>query len=192
MDNYLIPKKTEPIFENWYIVRQFLDQDEIIKFKDDMSSLEWNPATTVGETEGYRDSEIKWVPKYNSPKFGWLYKKIWKWAKIANDDLWHFDILGFKDAPQYTKYEFPTGHYDWHMDIMGEGINHRKISLVCPLNSSFEGGQLEFKHGDTEQIIELGLGDAVLFPSFYLHRLTRITSGTRESLVQWISGKPYK
>ena len=78
------------------------------------------------------------------------------------------------------------------MDIMGSGINHRKVSFVCELGTNFQGGKLQFKTGAGHQEIDLNYGDAVLFPSFYLHRVTPLTKGTRESLVQWISGKPYK
>ena len=36
------------------------------------------------------------------------------------------------------------------------------------------------------------LGAAVIFPSFYLHRITPITKGTRKSFVLWVGGEPYK
>lgn len=192
MDNYSVPKSKEVVFENWYIVRQFLLPEDIIFYKQSMSGLNWDESSTVGDTDNYRNSWVKWTPKYQGDKFNWLYERIWNWTNIANDELWNFDLIGFKDSPQYTKYESPGGKYDWHMDIMGSGINHRKVSFVCELGTNFEGGKLQFKTGAGHQEIDLNYGDAVLFPSFYLHRVTPLTKGTRESLVQWISGKPYK
>ena len=192
MDNYSVPKSKEVVFENWYIVRKFLLPEDIIFYKQSMSGLNWDESSTVGDTDNYRNSWVKWTPKYQGDKFNWLYERIWNWTNIANDELWNFDLIGFKDSPQYTKYESPGGKYDWHMDIMGSGINHRKVSFVCELGTNFEGGKLQFKTEAGHQEIDLNYGDAVLFPSFYLHRVTPLTKGTRESLVQWISGKPYK
>ncbi len=192
MDNYSVPKSKEVVFENWYIVRKFLLPEDIIFYKQSMSGLNWDESSTVGDTDNYRNSWVKWTPKYQGDKFNWLYERIWNWTNIANDELWNFDLIGFKDSPQYTKYESPGGKYDWHMDIMGSGINHRKVSFVCELGTNFQGGKLQFKTGAGHQEIDLNYGDAVLFPSFYLHRVTPLIKGTRESLVQWISGKPYK
>ena len=80
------------------------------------------------------------------------------------------------------------------MDIVGPGINHRKISAIVQLNdnSEFEGGKLEFLLGKDTIEIEMWKGRCILFPSFYLHRVTPILKGERKSLVQWISGAPYK
>ena len=192
MDNYSVPKSKEVIFQNWYIVRQFLLPEDVIYYKQSMSDIDWQESATVGHTDNYRNSWVKWTPKYQGEKFQWLYERIWNWTNIANDELWNFDLIGYKDAPQFTRYESPGGKYDWHMDIFGPGINHRKVSFVCELGTNFEGGKLQFKTGAGHEEIDLNYGDAVLFPSFYLHRVTPLTEGTRESLVQWISGKPYK
>jgi PKHD-type hydroxylase len=35
-------------------------------------------------------------------------------------------------------------------------------------------------------------GSALLFPSYMLHRVTPVTSGTRKSLVLWVGGNPYR
>ena len=35
-------------------------------------------------------------------------------------------------------------------------------------------------------------GTLILFPSFILHEVTPVTKGERNSLVSWITGKPFK
>ena len=35
-------------------------------------------------------------------------------------------------------------------------------------------------------------GTIVVFPSFIMHRVTPITKGTRQSIVGWVSGPPFK
>ena len=35
-------------------------------------------------------------------------------------------------------------------------------------------------------------GAAVIFPAFYLHRITPVTKGVRKSFVLWVGGEPYR
>ena len=49
-----------------------------------------------------------------------------------------------------------------------------------------------FKIGNEDIPIELGIGDAVFFPSWVSHAVKPVESGTRESIVSWISGQPFR
>ena len=40
--------------------------------------------------------------------------------------------------------------------------------------------------------VELSKGSLVVFPSYYRHRVTPVTKGTRYSLVVWNLGQPYR
>ena len=35
-------------------------------------------------------------------------------------------------------------------------------------------------------------GDLILFPSYTLHEVKPVTKGERNSLVAWVTGKPFK
>ena len=57
----------------------------------------------------------------------------------------------------------------------------------------YEGGVLEIQpYG--EQVIRTRKqrGLIVAFPSWTLHQVTPVTQGSRQSLVAWISGPPFK
>ena len=95
MDNYSVPKSKEVIFQNWYIVRQFLLPEDVIYYKQSMSDIDWQESATVGHTDNYRNSWVKWTPKYQGEKFQWLYERIWHWTNIANDELWNLDLIGY-------------------------------------------------------------------------------------------------
>ena len=181
-------------FDLWYVVRGMLHEEECEEVIEQMKELPISTAETLaGIDKSYRDSMIKWVPQYNTSSWKWLYYRIWKWAKIANDDNWHFEIQGFKDAPQYTEYNYKDkGHYDWHQDCGGEGIDHRKISMSCVLDPCTKGGEFEIKGGKANTLVELNKGDAVFFPSWMLHRVKPVLAGHRTSLVSWVSGQPYR
>lgn len=179
-------------FANWYIVRKALHSEEIEEVKELVSSIGLTTATTVGNKEGYRDSYIKWLPDCDTSEYKWLYNRIWKWAKIANDENWGFELAGWKDCLQYTFYDSPSGHYDWHTDFGGPSIDHRKVSSTILLTKPEEGGELLFRCGNEDVPIHLDIGDAVFFPSWVNHKVADVTSGTRESIVSWISGQPFR
>ena len=65
-----------------------------------------------------------------------------------------------------------------------------KLSLTIILNDDFEGGEFEF-HNNHSPIKENGVGTAIVFPSYLVHRVRPITKGTRYSLVSWFCGEPF-
>ena len=82
------------------------------------------------------------------------------------------------------------GHYKIHCD-MGHNVN-RSISVIINLNDDYEGGELMFYSGPTNdhvvKKISLKKGSMVFFPSNFLfpHRINPITRGTRYSIVAWM------
>ena len=61
-------------------------------------------------------------------------------------------------------------------------------------DSEYEGGDLQFRtpHGEFTCNEIKPKGSICIFPSFVTHRVTTVTSGTRNSLVMWNLGPPYK
>lgn len=90
---------------------------------------------------------------------------------------------------QFTKYDVDE-YFDWHVDSSEKLYSNRIYSAVIVLNNTFTGGLLEIKSPDNE-IITVGAepGKLILFPSYYVHRVTNIKSGTRYSLVNWLEFK---
>ena len=90
------------------------------------------------------------------------------------------------ETPQFTKYE-EQDHYQWHIDA---GIDHsafRDVSatmLLSQVDEDFTGGMLKFfPHPSSKHYFDRG--DLILFSSNYAHRVCRVTSGTRYSIVLW-------
>lgn len=146
---------------------------------------------TINEDHKARKSQIKWL--YHDEKSDWLYSKIETMVMEANQ-VWNFDLYSIKDSIQYTEYYEGGGHYDWHMDIGPFPINNRKISITIQLSDpdDYIGGDLEIWTGNGLQTCARQKGAALLFPSYMLHRVTPVTSGTRKSLVLWVGGSPYR
>jgi PKHD-type hydroxylase len=139
------------------------------------------------ELSDYRKSEIAWIS--DNEETSWIYEKIANLAKMANKEMWNFDIWGYHDDLQYTTYYGDGGHYDWHADL-GPGISNRKLSCVLQLSDpgEYEGGELQMNLGASIISVKKEVGLICFFPSFVLHRVTPITSGVRTSLVTWLCG----
>ena len=183
-------------FGDYYWFETGFDSEELSRIEQMTSNLEWEVAATgqddTSKISDYRKSKIKWCPHNN--QWLWVYEKLHDMLVEANDAMWKFDLSHMRETIQYTEYYSANGGgYNWHMDC-GIGIqNQRKLSVTVQLSDSseYEGGDLQFNIGK-HMTAPRGKGNVVIFPSFYLHRVTPVTSGTRKSFVLWVGGEPYK
>lgn len=176
-------------YGNYYYYQNVFTESEIelIHSLGNQVPKEKGSVTDAGNVTEARISEVSWINE-NQESY-WLYEKIAGMVDEANRAMWEFDIYGFHDSLQYTTYHGGGGHYDWHTDI-GPMMANRKVSIVLQLSKpeDYEGGLLQLNGGN-------GLIDApkeyntlVIFPSFMLHRVTPVITGTRKSLVTWLAG----
>lgn len=103
-----------------------------------------------------------------------------------------FEISGLEPI-QLFKYE--TGdHYGWHTDWSPHNNKKRKLSLTIQLSDSSEysGGDVQILDGHKTMTIPREIGHATVFPSWAVHRVNPVLSGTRWSLVARATGKPFK
>ena len=123
----------------------------------------------------------------------WIYERIASFAGRCNVERYGFDLNGFLQPLQLTRYD--TGEFfDWHMDFHAGEISHRKLSVTVQLSDekSYDGGDLQFMVNNRTVSAPRRIGSVVVFPSFILHRVTEITAGSRSSIVGWLSGPPYR
>jgi PKHD-type hydroxylase len=144
-------------------------------------------------------SETEWgVVKNRICQVGWLNTDSWiagmmaHFIHYANINYYTYDLTSWASRIQYTKYDGNKSHYNWHTDtnisIMPNQERKLSISLMLSEKSVYEGGNFEIIMGDEKRIIELNVGDALIFPSFLRHRVSPVLSGCRETLVGWYGG----
>ena len=182
-------------FTNYYWFQSGFSKEELVEIEKLTEDLEFETAATgqddTSKISDYRKSKVKWCPQNES--WDWVYEKLHDMISEANNQMWKFDLSSMNESIQYTEYYGGGGHYDWHMDC-GIGIqNQRKISVTVQLSApdEYEGGDLEFNVG-SHMVAPRVQGAAVIFPSFMLHRVTPVVSGTRKSFVLWVGGEPYR
>lgn len=128
----------------------------------------------------------------------WIFERLDQVIKWANDNFYRFDLTGYSFF-QFGVYDADKGgHYGLHVDTyigsnsLRNGMQ-RKLSLSILLNDDFEGGDFVVSlNGKKEDPIKMEAGMAVIFPSFILHGVNKVTKGSRKSLVVWVHGPPFK
>lgn len=179
-------------FGDYYWFDSAFSQKELKVIEAMTSKLPWEQASTIaGDSTEHRKSKIKWCPQ--SEEWSWVYEKLHDLLYEANSVMWKMDLSLMPEPIQYTEYYEGGGHYDWHMDCGIGAQNRRKISVTVQLShpDDYEGGDLEFNTGNVHQGPRVQ-GAAVIFPSFFMHRVTPVTKGTRKSFVLWVGGEPYR
>lgn len=122
-----------------------------------------------------------------------LINKLAQLAIQVNAERYRFDLMGFYESIQIAEYG-QGDFFDWHSDFSVGHASTRKLSLSVQLSESsdYEGGDLEFMINTNHVKAPRTKGTVVIFPSFVYHRVTPITSGTRRSMVGWVTGNPFR
>lgn len=138
-----------------------------------------------------RRSQVSWLE--NSPSTQWVFERLADVVAQINAQHYHFDLVGFGEKIQLTNYDQSEhGMYGWHQDF-GGNIS-RKLSIAMQLSdpSEYEGGNFQVLTGMQPQTLKKQRGFITIFPSYVVHQVTPVTQGSRQSLVAWVSGPPFK
>jgi len=138
-----------------------------------------------------RDSNITWL--YATDGMEWAFRRVTDIVNNLNKQFFNFELTGFCEGFQFTEYNAPSGFYGMHID---RRIGHmvRKLSITIQLSdpATYEGGSLTLQIGKTPEEMKKEQGHLALFPSYVLHEVCPVTSGTRYSLVAWINGPAFR
>jgi len=171
----------------------------------------WEPIYTPKEVKEINKNLKKYMMNKDTTKLaaGGVVKTskvqaiLWKDAKKY---LHKFnDFIRFKNSLAFGFHLYPENNYDWlfinrysvgeqygwHLD--GHTYPPTDIKITALLNLSenpYEGGELEIHTGHITEVPEMNRpGNMIIFPSFFLHRVTPVTKGTRTSLAFLITGQ---
>ena len=160
-----------------------------------------------------RDSNNVWIPTTN-----WISGWVWYYVQKMNRENFLYDIVDIDGGSiQYTQYS-EGQFYNWHkdadidcfykpqltpsshasmtpdiVDIQGEYV--RKLSFVVQLSDpeEYTGGELQFLDNNGKTFFApKQLGTIVVFDSRTRHRVRKVRSGLRKSLVGWVVGPRWK
>lgn len=164
---------------------------KILQFWDDDKTIK----ATLDDGNQYNDelrkSSVMFIE--NTPENDWIYSRLAGIAMQTNNERYWFDLLGFHQELQLTRYTVGD-FFEWHLDFGAGPISARKLSLTIQLSDpdEYEGGDLQFMINDKIVTAPREKGTIIVFPAFIMHRVTPITKGTRQSIVGWVSGPPFR
>lgn len=179
--------------ENWAYMDNVFTPEECQKIIDYGNSLENIKASVSKENiidNKIRDSNISWIKSNEHTK--WFYEKLAYVAITLNNNFFKFNLYGFIEDLQFTKYE-KDQYYSAHLDkIISNQV--RKLSIVVQLSNEkdYDGGELKIYENKKGKSLHKAQGTVFAFPSYMLHEVLPVKKGTRYSLVTWISGPSFK
>ena len=165
------------------------------------------------EIKSIRNSKNTWITTEH-----WIGGFLWYYIQKVNNQNFCYDLIDIDGGSvQYTHYG-PGEYYNWHQDgdidvaykpqlqassgsnisqdiinIQGECI--RKLSFTLQLSDmdEYTGGEVEFMDAsDKVFLAPKQRGTLIVFDSRVKHRVRKVKTGLRKSLVGWVVGPRWK
>ncbi len=167
--------------------------DVIEAYGDSLMPMRAELAGRGVAAEHQRITRVAWMTL--NPDTQWLHARLEEAILHLNAEFYSFDLYGISEALQYTVYDGAEGgHYDWHVDLGGNDVEPRKISMSLQLSdpAAYTGCDLVLEAGNGTCFADRARGTLIAFPSYVLHRVMPIQSGVRKSLVIWVAGPVFR
>ena len=123
----------------------------------------------------------------------WLVPKLHSYLKEVNNDFFRFKLNGITEL-QVIKYDTDS-FYKKHIDTLIDELGYqRKLTFVIQLSNDndYTGGDLLLHTSEPAEKALRKKGTIIVFPSFVLHEVTPILSGTRYSMIGWCFGPEFQ
>lgn len=98
-------------------------------------------------------------------------------------------VMRPKQVARVTINRYQQGeYYGTHMDdsLMNGARTDISFTLGLSRLEDYEGGDLVIEDSSGERSWRLGLGDILIYPSHYLHRVNSVTKGSRLAMIGWV------
>ena len=103
-----------------------------------------------------------------------------KFFKFKNNGLWNMGMYEYSNHPDHNN------SCSWHFDDMSRG---KRLGCSTTLHNAIEGGEFEIFNGEKVSI-DVKVGEIVIFPAFFFHRVKPVLKGKRITLLTWMYGEP--
>lgn len=181
-----------------YAWLQILSKEQCESIVSNCISRELEIAKTgygQGQTTGnnIRKSKVAWLSMEQGSAFYDLYRICENAVHTINSNFFNYDLLGIETL-QFAAYDSAGSQFGRHVDNALATPTHRKLTFSIQLSDekSYEGGDLLLHTSINPTAIPRTQGVISFFPSYTLHEVTPIISGTRYSLVGWCHGPRFK
>lgn len=181
-------------FSYWYLNNLYSPSEiqDIANFSETNHNPSWfdNPARDVVKTTGVKIVEWHLIKS--------RIEKLYQSAKFINTTEIGYDLFDMTDLQSVNINTYDSknnGEYGWHIDATAdESPVDIKLTVVMNISTEpFEGGEFEIFRQGSFRVPEIEKpGNAIVFPSFYNHRVLPVTKGIRKTLSFWIYGSKFR
>jgi Uncharacterized iron-regulated protein len=167
-----------------------LTSDEVAGMRKQMEGAEWTDGRETVGPQGARVKRNLQLP-HGSPLRKALGEQVV--AALGRHPLYHAAVLPLRTlSPRFNRYE-GGGEYGFHIDgavMQVDGDAHVRSDVSCTVfladPEEYDGGELIISDLYGEHEVKLAAGDAVVYPSSSLHRVTPVTRGARIASFFWV------
>jgi len=172
-------------------IPEVLDKEQVAGMRAAMAGAEWTDGRQTVGPQGARVKRNLQLPD-TSPLRAELGDTIV--AALGRHPLFHAAALPLRTLPpRFNRYE-GGGEYGFHIDgaVMSTGHDGIQVrsDISCTLFLSepeeYDGGELIVSDTYGEHEVKLPAGDAIVYPSSSLHRVTAVTRGARVASFFWV------
>ena len=173
------------------LIEQLLSKKEVHEYRQTLDQVSWNDGkgTAMGMAASVKQNG---QADANDPQVQSLTNKLL--AKFGSTPKLISAALPHRIFPPCFNRYLEGETYGFHVDaaIMrmpnSNEVLRSDMSMTTFLSEvdEYEGGELIIQTEFGEQKIKLNAGDAVLYPSSSLHKVTPVTSGNRVAAITWM------
>jgi len=172
-------------------IPEVLSKEQVAGMRRAMEAAEW---TDGRQTVGPQGAKVK--RNQQLPDASPLRRELGEIvvAALARHPLYHAAALPLRTlSPRFNRYE-GGGEYGFHIDgaVMATGTSDLQVrsDISCTLFLSepdeYDGGELIVSDTYGEHEVKLPAGDAIVYPSSSLHKVTPVTRGARIASFFWV------
>jgi PKHD-type hydroxylase len=167
-----------------------LSAEQVAQLRQALDAADWTDGRETVGAQGARVKRNQQLPDA-SPLRRELGAVVQ--AALARHPLFHAATLPARQLlPRFNRYQ-GGGEYGFHVDgavmALPDGSQLRSdISCTVFLNDpdDYDGGELVVSDTYGEHAVKLPAGDAIIYPSSSLHRVTPVTRGARLAAFFWV------
>lgn len=201
------PEKKLLCQDDYLIFENVMQEDELLLLEEYFNSTDPQAVRKDGieSSDGIKDAKIRSsnLSFYNYDDTNELsiaaFQSLYSLTESINDAYFGFNLTGFSFL-QLTSY-YKGQHYSLHCDKFSDlttnlemnSAMHRKLSfsLILSEPEEYEGGKFQVMDSGVLTTLEQKRNTLIAFPSWTLHRVGRVKTGLRKSIVWWVYGPKF-
>ena len=132
------------------------------------------------------------------PESSWVAGFVWHFIVKSNRDNFLYNLSHLDNESLKYKVYNEGDSQTWHSDakpVESDDEDVRKLSFTVQLSdvNDYEGGNIQFMDESTRKYFApRQRGMVIIFDARAPHRVTKVTKGTRKSLVGWCVGPQWR